>query len=310
MSTLDPHGMVGAYKVNRPLNDSEKQHRFDVNKPCSRQPHYELSLIKLNSTFVEGVDKWYSMRGFVAMGGGLFSLLFSLALTYGTFTLLKRTPFDFVFAGLLLATLGLVVCALHMLTRDAFTYTHYPIRFNRKNRQVYVFRRDGTVLKAGWRDIFWTIYGQGVGTNEGYVMGHILSDDKKTIKESFALSKVTTANDHGIQGLKDHFEFYRRYMEEGPAQVLEAIKPVPLIMLPGIYKARETWAFGWERLTLNLNGLALFQLLFQVFILPMSLFRWFVMRTSKIPQWPQWVEDECPIDPDDMWVRDERHAAL
>ena len=83
MSTLDPHGMVGAYKVNRPLNDSEKRHRFDVNKPCSQKPHYELSLIKLNSTFVECVDKWYSMRGFVAMGGALISLLFCTALIYG-----------------------------------------------------------------------------------------------------------------------------------------------------------------------------------------------------------------------------------
>ena len=31
------------------------------------------------------------------------------------------------------------------------------------------------------------------------------------------------------------------------------------------------------------------------------------MRTSKIPQWPQWVEDECRIEPDDPWVRDGRH---
>jgi hypothetical protein len=307
MSTLDPHGMVGAYKVNRPLNDSEKRHRFDVSKPCSQKPHYELSLIKLNSTFVECVDKWYSMRGFVAMGGvalsglafGVFGLSCLLFFVDGYLPALALVIFSALLSG----------ATIHLLTRDAFTYTHYPIRFNRKNRQVYVFRRDGTVLKAGWKDICWTIYGQGVAANEGYVMGHILSDDKKTIKESFALSKVTTANDYGIQGLKDHFEFFRRYMEEGPAQVLEAIKPVPLIMLPGIYKTRETWAFGWERLTLNLNGLALFQLLFQVFILPMSLFRWFAMRTSKIPQWPQWVEDECPIDPDDMWVRDERHAA-
>jgi hypothetical protein len=37
------------------------------------------------------------------------------------------------------------------------------------------------------------------------------------------------------------------------------------------------------------------------------LFRWIVMRTSKIPQWPQWVEDECRIEPDDPWVRDGRH---
>ena len=35
-----------------------------------------------------------------------------------------------------------------------------------------------------------------------------------------------------------------------------------------------------------------------------SLFRWIAMRTSKIPQWPQWVEDECRIEPHDPWRRE------
>ena len=96
-------------------------------------------------------------------------------------------------------------------------------------------------------------------------------------------------------------------MEEGPGPVLDALKPTPLIMLPGIDKERESWAFGWERLTLNMNGWPVLQTLFQVFFFPMSLFRWFAMRTSKIPQWPQWVEAECAVAPDDPWVRDGRH---
>jgi hypothetical protein len=28
------------------------------------------------------------------------------------------------------------------------------------------------------------------------------------------------------------------------------------------------------------------------------------MHTSKIPQWPQWVEDECRIEPEDPWRRE------
>jgi len=51
----------------------------------------------------------------------------------------------------------------------------------------------------------------------------------------------------------------------------------------------------------------LLQILGQVFFFPESLFRWIVMRTSKIPQWPQWVEDECVISPDDPWVYDGDH---
>jgi hypothetical protein len=307
MGTLDTQGLVTAFKVNRPLSQNEQRHRLRVGKPCSTTPHYELSLIKLNSTYVECVDKWFSMRGFLAMGGGLFSALFFIAATMSLFVLVSD-HFWPAFIPLLLA-IGLFALTVYLVTRDAFTYTHYPIRFNRKNRQVYSFQRDGTVLKAGWDDIYWTIYGHDVTTKDGFIVGHVLAEDKKTVKATIALSLVEVISPVGEQDLKDHFEFFRRYMEEGPGPVLEAIKPVPLIMLPGIYKQRESWRFGWERLTLNMNGWPLVQLLFQVFFLPMSLFRWIVMRTSKIPQWPQWVEDECPIDPDDMWIRDERHAA-
>ena len=313
MTTFDPHGMVTRFKVDRPLSKNEQQHRFKVKQCTGAKPHYQLSLIKLNSTFVECVDKWYSMRGFVAMGGILFCFL-TVALLYITLDVLIKSRF--IEAELMVVLVVLVVSLLllcgatiHLLTRDAFTYTHYPIRFNRKNRQVYVFRRDGTVLKAGWDDIYWTIYGHDSSTRDAFIAGHVMGDDKKTVKETVALSVVTVAIPVGEEKLRNHFEFFRRYMEEGPGPVLDAIKPVPLIMLPAIYKQREGLAFGWERLTLAFNGFALLQLVFQVFFVPMSLFRWFAMRTSKIPQWPHWVEDECQVDPDDMWIRDERHAA-
>lgn len=303
MTTLSPYGMFG-FKVNRPLDQTEKRHHFDTRSPVSSSPRYELALIKLNSTFVESVDKWYSMRGWVAMGmtmfGG-FALFAMAALFYVEWQFGDDGSF-----WLVALPLAMLAVAVYAFTRDAFTYTHYPIRFNRKNRQVYVFRRNGTVLKAEWERIYWTIYSTGWG--DLCVMGHLLDTDLETVKESFALSAVT-AGDVGVQDLRNHFEFFRRYMQDGPAQVLEAIKPTPLIMLPGIDRQKESWAFGWERLTLNINGFPLAQLAFQVFFLPMSLFRWMVMRTSKIPQWPQWVDEECTIAADDPWVRDGRHRA-
>jgi hypothetical protein len=306
MSTLDVKGMVGGFKVNRLLNDQEKEHRFNIRQAASSKPHYDLSLTRLNSTFVECVDKWYAMRGWAAMGGAAIAMVMG----YGLIGSLRDTfeTFDAVAILISLGTLAVFSAGLYLFTRDAFTYTHYPIRFNRRNRQVYVFRRDGTVLKVGWEAICWTIYGHLIGSRDLFVVGHVMADDKKTIKETFALS-TTDAGAPGEQNLKSLFEFFRRYMEEGPGPVLEALKPTPLIMLPGIDKERESWRFGWEVLTLNFNGMLLLQILLQVFIFPMSLFRWLVMRTSKIPQWPQWVEDECAIEPDDPWIRDGRHRA-
>lgn len=308
MSTLDTQGMVAGYKVNRPLNETEKQHRLKIKVPASNRPHYELSLIKLNSTFVECVDKWYAMRGWVAMGGGAITALMGSMVVLGVQFVIDPQGYPFASLLLLLGALGVFGGGLYLFTRDAFTYTHYPIRFNRQNRQVYVFRRDGTVLKAAWDKIVWTIYGHNIGTRDLFVVGHVMVDDNRTIKETFALS-VTTVGKDGEEKLRDHFEFFRLYMEDGPGPVLDALKPTPLVMLPDIDKERETWRFGWERLTLHMNGSLFWMALYQVFAFPESFIRWIVMRTSKIPQWPQWVEDECRIEPGDPWVRDGRHRA-
>ncbi len=304
MATGSPYGMLG-FKVNRPLNTYEQLHHFDVKQRASDKVHYELSLTQLNSTYVEGVDKWYAIRGGPAMismvGCALMLFLTCFCLFVGIKHSYAPMYFAAAFSGSGLAGM------IYLFTRDAFAYTHYPIRFNRKNRQVYAFRRNGTVLKAAWDEMYWTIHGTGTGLQSIFVAGHVLSPDGQ-VKETIGLAQVTASMD-GVEDLQTFFEFYRRYMEEGPERVLNDLRPTPLIMLPGIHKQKETWRFGWERLTLGMNGWPILMLLEQVFVLPESLFRWFVMRTSKIPQWPQWVEDECRIEPDDIWVRDERHAA-
>jgi len=308
MSTFSGYGMgPKGFLVNRLLNDFEREHCFNIKRPTSKHIHYELSLIKLNSVFVECVDKWYAMRGFLAMAGALFWLVPAAGLLLALYAWWNSG-----FAGfLLLVPMALAVMWLpaKMFLSDAFTYTHYPIRFNRQNRQVYAFRRDGTVFKAGWDDLYWTIYkATHVGGGDVNVMGHLLDKDGVTVKESIALSEVSIGKE-GEDKVKTQFEFFRRYMEDGPGPVLEALKPTPLIMLPGIDKKKESWRFGWERITLHENGSMIGMVLYQVIALPMSLFRWIVMRTSKIPQWPQWVEDECRIEPNDPWVRDGRHRA-
>lgn len=309
MSTFSAYGMgPKGFLVNRPLNSYEQEQHFDITRRASNHVHYDLSLVKLNSTFIECVDKWYSMRGFVAMAGAVFSGVLLWAI--GGWIYLATQDGDYSSLFLLILPLGILWFVAKFFMSDAFTYTHYPIRLNRKNRQVYAFQRDGTVLKAGWNDFYWTIYNTKLGLAGGdlNIMGHLLDKDGTTVKESIALSMVD-AGEPGRQNLLQFFEFFRRYMEEGPGPVIEALKPMPLIMLPGIDHEKETWQFGWGYLTDSLKGMPVLQVLLQIFFLPISLFRWIVMRTSKIPRWPQWVEDECAVDPDDAWVRDGRHRA-
>jgi hypothetical protein len=308
MSTFSAYGMgPKGFLVDRPLNEYERENRFDLTKPASSRVHYDLSLTKLNSTFLECVDRWYAMRGFVALAGAGFGATMLYAVCAGIY--ITFTSGDWFFTTVAVVPVIGIWWMVKFFLSDAFTYTHYPIRFNRQTRQVYAFRRDGTVLKAGWEDFFWTIHkATHMGGGDLNVMGHLLDKDGVTVKESIALSMVS-AGKQGEDKLRFFFEFFRRYMEQGPGPVLEALKPVPLIMLPGIDHEKESWFFGWELLTSSLKGMLLLQIVLQVFFFPISLFRWLVMRTSKIPQWPQWVEDECRIDPNDKWVRDGRHRA-
>ena len=64
MSTFSVYGMgAKGFLVDRPLNDYEREQRLDVMQPVSSRVLYDLSLVRLNSTFIECVDKWYPCGG-------------------------------------------------------------------------------------------------------------------------------------------------------------------------------------------------------------------------------------------------------
>jgi hypothetical protein len=309
MTTLDVHGMVTKYKINRPLSKDDELGHMPVSQPQNQPPHYQRSVIKLNSTFVESVDKFYALRGWPAMGGALISTLLIFLLSLGLYTAFTSTqPFYFPALFIFLGACIFLYIALRILFSDIFTYTHYPIRFNRKSRQVYVWRRNGAVLKVNWDDLYCTLPVDSNSMKDQYVACYVLAEDKKTVKETFALS-MSTAGLDGERNLRGLFEFYRRYMQSGPEKMIDCIKyedgtPEKFYCLPPIDKQRETLLFGWRIINAMMNGRLILQILFQWAFIPMSMFRWLAMRTSKIPQWPQWVEDECQIEKDDPWLRD------
>jgi hypothetical protein len=157
---------------------------------------------------------------------------------------------------------------------------------------------------TGWvicRADYFTIYGHSVGFRDLYVVGHVLADDRNTVKETFALSMIVG----GVSGenrLRTHFEFYRRYMEQGPSS--ELLDHTRKHWLPPLDERREGYWWGLRMLWSDSVGLRLLALIQAPIVLLESLFRWVVMRTSKIPRWPDWVEAECAIEPGYPWVRD------
>lgn len=286
-------------KLNRPLNESERRHQlwqhrrqegFDEN-----YPHYQLSVIQFNSTFLEIVDRNYPVRG-TGTAFCLFAMAFSVAMFLMPFSSSSSpTPWEFSLFMWLMST-SFFLGFLWLFLREAFSTTHTPIRLNRRNRKVYVWRKRG-LLVVPWDELFFFAREyKDSGLTCWDLRANVLSPDGKKVIDSFPLSSYDSSE---LIDVQLHFEYFRRYMEEGVEQPYRMLK----VCLP-LAKRYETWWEGCMRLLLNMHGHPIGQIIFSPFWLVCSLGRFIAMRTSKIPLWPAWVEAECAVDPDDLYRRE------
>ena len=302
MAFYSPDYFKNPIELNRPISEEEKATHMPQQDRLwdfdETRPHYELSVIRQNSTFVEIVDRNYPVRGIGSLmtivGMGLTGFMFSWIFFIPDPN--DPPPLWVTFGIIGMSAPAFLIC-LWLFLKESFCYTHYPVRLNRRNRKVYVWRKSG-VVSAAWDKVFFFLREFKDNSLTCWdVRGNILAEDGITVVDSFPLSSYQSS----VQDdLRRHFEYFRRYMEEGPEQPWRMLE----ICLP-IANRKETWWEGCMRLMLNLHGSPILQLLlFPIFFLPTSLGRFVAMRTSKIPQWPQWVEGECAIDPNDPYLRD------
>ena len=199
---------------------------------------------------------------------------------------------------LLIFTLMLVPAILFsfkLLKIEWFAWTHYPVRFDRKNRLVHVFRLNGSAYSVPWDSVFFTtgLSHRKDANKDYYISGHVLADDNKTVIDTFCLPATHSDREQ----LERHWEFVRRYMEEGPESVIRVVD----FCLP-IAKKREGYRFGLLYLLSGFNGapLFLFPLLF-VLAFIFSVPRYLAMVTSRVPVWPESIESLCRVDKDDPY---------
>lgn len=297
-------GLTGKYPVNRELTEQEREGRLRQKERLQIEPTHQLTIIKLNSTYLELVDKYFSWKGFMTLFAFVAFLIVGGVSAYGTHTVTQdainwNDPQDqppWIYALiLLLMSLFSVWAFVKVLRKESFAYTHYPARFNRQTRMVHVFRLDGTVLSACWDSLFFCLGSLRQGNRE--IQGHVLSDDGLTVKETFSLGLWGGRGDEEV--LKRHWEFIRRYMEDGPEDAYQRTK----ICLP-IADRREKVSFGFHRMFAEGTGNLFTLLIAAVFGIAIMPGRWFAMQTSKIPQWPAEIEAINRIEPGDPFVRD------
>jgi hypothetical protein len=303
--------MFTTSKKQRPLTDQDRESHFSLHERGS-EPHASGRLIRMNSTYLELVDGIYSNRGIMSSIGTFAIGLFSLAQIYIVYSIIfdyylnpqwdHREEWSMLssagFSGLISAVVVVGFIVSNRNIGEWFRYTHYPMRFNRHNRMVYVFRGDDTVLEASWDDVYFTlrVNSQAFGVRTLNICGLVLKD-LQTVEEMFVFGYASSNRNDCLR----HWEFIRRYMEEGPQAVIDA--PGLQYCLP-IADKRETLYQGWMALVSRDAWNPVLKWLMLPFHVLFFIGRLVCRVTSKVPLWPADVEAACRIAPGDAYVRD------
>lgn len=293
------------YKLNRFLTENEKKDRLSIKQASMVAPSDWLSVIKINSTYMELVDRWYPVKGFAAWQGAIISIpCIGGVVAFLWLALNKGNTETWIFSSLAIVVFLIFAWIGYRGMRfDCFRESHYPIRLNRKNRKVYVSRPKDTVLVVSWDDLYICIKENKIPLFDKSfdIRAHVLGEDGKTIKDTFTLGYPYLGDREGVLQL---WEYIRRYMEEPDG--VEKSCNLTEIYLP-VDGRREGARFG---LIATFSPAAKWpfkgQLLFSPILAITTLGRWLAMYTSKIPCWPENIEAECKVDPDDPYQKDWR----
>lgn len=297
------HNYKRDYRINRRLTEDEKRDRLKIEIPSVVAPSDWMSVVKINSTYMELVDRWYPVKGFAAWQGAMISIpcIGAIAAFLGL-AVHKNEMGAWVFSSLAIVLFFIFAWVGYRGMRfDCFRETHYPIRLNRVSRKVYVYRPRDTVLVASWDDLFFCVKENKIPLfdNSFDIRAHVLDRDGETVKDTFTLGYPYLGDRDGALQL---WEYIRRYMEEPDgvgknSNLTEVYLPVD--------GRREGAGFG---LIATFAPAAKWpfkgQLLFSPILAITTLGRWLAMYTSKLPHWPQEIEAECQVNPDDPYQKD------
>ncbi|SET57214.1 DUF6708 domain-containing protein [Thorsellia anophelis] len=294
-------GLWPKYKVNRPLSENEKAGKLEQSK-WQDQPFSDLiangydSVIRLNSTYLEVVDRHYIWKGFPSLALLVFLVPPLAMITMVVFIHPKMNDLKGILAtiGMLLISIVWVIAVIYVLLTEFFKWTHYPIRFNRKNRRVYIFGYDGKIRIAEWEKLFFTVRTDMKDMfKDNYIFCHVLSDDDSTVLYTFTLP-IETSTKSSSKGLNQYWNFLCNYMNGDIADNVAVMR-----VCPPIEGRREGFVYGAYHWAQSLGEIRAFLLFTFPLVPPLALTRYLVMLTCKVPKWSTEVEEECVVDPED-----------
>lgn len=275
-------------------------------------PQFNDAVISLNSVYLEasdsgnrlrGVASFFGLMGFLPLAIGLGWLAYALYEYEDSFPLFLYLIFvAFLLVALVAATP--LFCALFRW--DMFRKTHYPMRFNRRDRKVYAWSQDMDVVTMNWDDI------------QFYTSEATKSQDRRGMSREEIRGYVRDRNGNmlyhlvffkyeglkGMQGVLEIWELVRRYMEEPDGHIQAYQVEQRLLDLDG---KRESFIHSLIQATQVLADSRAVQLIFAPMVMWAGTGRIIAKWTCRVPRWPEWVEEKCRIDPNDPYVRN-RHT--
>ena len=290
-------GWITKYKTDRLLSDYELQARLDPEVPIDLPP-IDNGMLRANNVFVEYMDRYFFLRGYAALGGlsvavlamwagVMLAMLLNEPMHNGelpsTMEALLPGIFSFLFFALFFWVLK------NAVLRDFFSYTHYPVRFNRIARKVYIFQHNarGGVFSLEWKKGYWFVGRSKFGDGFIYDLRCHHLDSDGVIRFTYAVGHFSETRAEVLQ----HWEMIRRFMEESPEDL-----PFPPLVL--VVSAEPTWR---NCMTIQVGGLSGYSYFFMLMTFPWAFFRWISQITCRRPRWPDEVEAECQIPIDDPY---------
>ncbi|WP_189446281.1 DUF6708 domain-containing protein [Salinicola rhizosphaerae] len=270
------------------------------------------AVICSNSTFIEVVDSGNRLRGIYSLLGvaGLFALIvFLCGFLYIITSGAGKIPLllsGIVVFSLILGLLLLLPIINAFIRRDMFRQTHYPMRFNRRDRKVYAWSQDMGVVTMNWDDI------------QFYTSEATKSQDRRGMSREEIRGYVRDRNGNllyhvvffkyeglkGMKGVLEIWELVRRYMEEHDGHIQAYQVDQRLLDLDG---KRESFIHSLIQAKQVLADSRAVQLILAPAVMWAGTGRLIAKWTCRVPRWPEWVEEKCQVAPDDPYVRN-RHT--
>lgn len=303
------------YRLNRPVREMETSSRLDVSKPLAGKPESSRTVFNATDSFLEVCDGLHREKGwgFLAFStGGIAALCMSGVLVW---LLVDMPPairekgqegvFQWGLGLFIVFFLCLFAFTVRLLLVDCFNYVRKPIRFNRLNRTIYAFRHNGPggVLSVPWDSAFLYVERKpkaGLGGTAPRVVRCLVLNDKGSVVDTFSIGKrvvlafdeSSAAGQQVMEELYQDFEYYRRFMEEGPSSV-----PPVAELLSTEVSFRNSLRMQFEDVPDILNsGHPLLWLLLAVTALPsliQATVHYVAQLTCREPVWPEEVERAC-----------------